>query len=464
MRTHRKSGRSKQRGIALLMVTSSIVILTLMLAEFQDEMSTEFSSAMSDRDALKAEYAARSAINLSRLLIATEPTVRTAASVLMMALSRGKKPPQIPVWEFAPQILGAFNDADGAAQFRALTNAGLDGGEDLGFEGAGFRVKIVDEGSKININSAARGAFGEINVAKQLMGLLGGPQYDALFEARGEDGRVTSREDVCAAIIDWVDSNQDRIDCSNTDSASSSAPEDSYYRNLDDPYERKNAPFDSLQELRMVHGLSDDVWATFIDPKPDDPSYRPVTVWSAGKININTAAPMTILSHACAWAVPDTPLCTDPTGEMPRSFLLMMTIAQGMVSGIPIFQSASQLREALEGKGQLKTHFESAGIPPMVFSRVKEFEKGLSLESKVFSIHAEGFVNVARRETTVRIMAVVDFRKAPTVADAAKKIQAALAQAGGGAPSTDVSGSDNNSIPSAVTPSTGGRVVYYRVN
>ena len=81
----RRKLRGKERGAALIMVLGSLTILAVMLAEYQDQMSTEFASALSDRDALKAEYAARSAINLSRLLIASEPTVRAAAGLLMMA-------------------------------------------------------------------------------------------------------------------------------------------------------------------------------------------------------------------------------------------------------------------------------------------------------------------------------------------------------------------------------------------
>ncbi len=459
----RRVSRAQERGAALIMVLGSLAILAIMLSEFQDEMSTEFGSAMSDRDALKAEYAARSAVNLSRLLIASEPTVRSAASILMMALSKGKKPPQIPVWQFAPQILGAFNDEEGAAQFKALANADIGAGEGLGLEGAGFRIQIIDEDSKINLNSAGRGTFGEVNVAQQIMGLIGGPQYDPMFEQRDSEGDLTRREDVCAAMIDWADANQDRTDCSNAASAQTQPPEDAYYRNLDVPYDRKNAPYDSLDELRLVRGVGDDFWATFIDPRPEDPASRPVTIWGQGKININTASPMTVLAQACAWALPQTPLCSDATGELPRTFLMMMGLAQGMFSGIPIFQSPKQLREALEGKGALKEHFESAGIPPIEFSRPGEFEKGLTLESKVFSIHAEGYVRQGQRQTVVRIMAVVDFRAAPTVEDLAKKMLAAATNQEQGSTGGAAEPEDSK-IEAALTPSTAGRVVYYRVN
>lgn len=455
------------------MVLGSLTILSVMLSEFQDEMSIEFGSALSDRDALKAEYAAKSAINLSRLLIAAEPTVRQAAGLLLGALGQGGKPPQIPIWAFSGQILGAFSDDEGAEMFKSLANADPSQGSGLGLEGAGFHVMIVDEDAKIGLNNAGRSSFGARDVGRQLMGLLGGPQYDPLFERRTDEGDYSSRLDICAAIIDWVDANQDMESCEGGSQATTSPAEDAFYRNLRDPYQRKNAAFDSLEELRMVRGVGDDFWATFVEPEPDDPSQRPVSVWSQGKININTTNPRTLLSYICAWAVPQTLLCNDPTGALPLNFLTMMSMAQGMIQGIPIFRSPKQLREALEGKGQFASFMETAGIPPIEFLSTSSFEQGLALESKVFSIYAEGYVRQGKRETVVRIMAVVDFRRAPTVQDLVAQATgaAAAASAAASAAEDESSGGTGGSsggtpagISGALVPSTAGRIVYYRVN
>ena len=65
--------------MALMMVLLSIVVLTVFLTEVQQQASTSFAAAISARDRLKGEYAAKSAVNLTRMLIATEPTVRAAA-------------------------------------------------------------------------------------------------------------------------------------------------------------------------------------------------------------------------------------------------------------------------------------------------------------------------------------------------------------------------------------------------
>jgi general secretion pathway protein K len=458
--------RRKQRGAALIMVLGTLTILAVMLSEFQDQMSTEFASALSDRDALKAEYAAKSAINLSRLLIASEPTVRQAAGLLLAALGGGGKPPQIPIWAFSSQILGAFSDAEGAARFKSLGNMDVAQGSGLGLEGAGFEVQIVDEDAKIGLNTASRSSFGARDVGRQLMGLMAGPQYDPLFERRGFDGDYATRFDVCGAVIDWVDANQDAENCDPTSQAQSVGPEDSYYRNLPEPYQRKNAPFDSLEELHLVRGIGDDFWATFVDPNPDDPAQRPVSVWSQGKININTTSPRTLLSYICAWAVPQTPLCNDPTGQLPAAFLSTLNLAQGMFSGIPVFRSPKQLLQALQGAGMFGDFLKLAGIEPIKFLSDQSFQQGLTLESKVFSIYAQGYVKQGKRETRVRILAVVDFRKAPTVQDLVNQVTAAGTPPPV-TPATDPNApdpADQPGIQGALVPSTAGRVVYYRVN
>ncbi len=464
----RRKLKLRERGAALIMVLGSLTILSVMLAETQDEMSTEFASALSDRDALKAEYAAKSAINLSRLLIAAEPTVREAASLLLGALGGGKVP-QIPIWEFGPQILGAFNDEAGAAEFRALTNTDISGGDSLGFDGAGFLVQIVDEDSKIALNNAGRSTFGAQNVARQLMGLMGGPQFDPLFDRRNEAGEYASRLDICSAIIDWVDANQDTENCEANAMNTVTGAEDSHYRNLPDPYQRKNAAFDSLEELRLVRGVGDDFWATFVEPDPANPADRPVSVWSQGRININTASPLTLLSYICAWAVDNTPLCNDATGEKQLGFLTALSLAKSMMAGIPVFRSPKQLREALKGQGTFGLMFtQLAGIEPIEFKLDSAFDGGLALESKMFSIYAEGHVLSGKRETHVRIHAVVDFRKAPSVQDLVNQVTAGAegsnAPSGGANDSSNTSQDEPVGIQGALVPSTAGRVVYYRVN
>ena len=72
-RLRRARSRRDKRGVALIMVLGTITILTVFLTEVQQESSSALAAAVADRESLKAEYNARSAVNLARLLIATEP-------------------------------------------------------------------------------------------------------------------------------------------------------------------------------------------------------------------------------------------------------------------------------------------------------------------------------------------------------------------------------------------------------
>ena len=476
VRAARLRARRQRRGVALILVLSSLTILTVMLSEVQDENAAEFASALTARDAVVAEYAARSAINLSRLLIAAEPSIRKTLAPMFMMM--GGPPPQIPVWEFTDRVMGAFNDAEGAEAFKSLGSFDLTQGKNLGMKGAGFEIKVVDEDSKINLNEPARGgAFGQSRLASALIGLMGSPQNNPLFEGRDADGQFSDRQAICAAVIDWSDPDAETYVCDpNNPTAQSAGAEDSFYERLKRPFSRKNAGFDSLDELHKLRGFNDDFWATFIEPDPDRPEKRPVTVWGQGTINVNTANPQAILAFICSTA-PQARVCADPVEA--QKFLMMVTMLRGAMAGVPLFSSPQAFLNALSNKGPFGAIFKSLGMEPVPFLSLDQAGKMLAVESKLFSIYATGVVKSGKRETRVRIHAVVDFRNAPPPGAAPLINQANMlnnamnGQNGGPPPSTTpqnpaAGGSANPNDPSTVLqallkPAPGGTIIHYKV-
>lgn len=466
----RRRPRRKQRGIAFVLVLGALTILTVMLTELQDQSSAEFGSALSSRDALVAEYAAKSALNLSRLLIASEPTIRNALGPILAMMMRGERP-QIPVWEFSDQVLGAFNDSSGTEAFASFSGLDMRQGKNLGLgNGASFEVKIVDEDAKINVNLAARNNdFLQQLLVQQLSALTFGPQYDPLFESRDADGNFSDRQAICSALIDWADSKQDTTLCDPTVTTAQEMPaEDSYYELLPRPYSRKNAGFDSLQELRRVRGMGDDFWATFVDPDPERPDKRVVTVWGASQgININTAAPQTLLALVCSLAVPNTRLCIDPL-EM-QKFLTVVTMARGFTAGAPAFSSPKAFINALQGKGMLGPLLTAAGLEPVVLASPSQAMDRMTTESKVFSIYATGRVKSGKRETRLQLHAVVDYRGAPPppeapVLDPNGTQTPANPPANPDPNATTPTDPDSAGLTRALAPSPAGNVVYFRIN
>ena len=490
-----RRARARERGVALVLVLGALTILTIMLTDFQDESSANLGSALSARDQLRAEYAARSAIELSRLLIAAEPTIRKSLGFL--GLMTGGSVPQIPVWSFADQVLGAFNDAQGVAKFAALTNTPVEKLEKLGMKGANFEVAIIDEDSKLNVNAASRDLLTQTRLAASILGLIGPAQYEGMFSGRDGDGQFSDRQAVCGAILDWVDSDQNLSRCDVTGaSGPSSGGEDSFYQLLDPPYMRKNAPFDSLEELRMVRGISDDFWATFVEPDGGDPRKRLVTVWGAqGKVNINSANPQTLLSIICGNTTPPARMCIDPAEQM--KFLALVNIVQSFLPGAPIFPSGKMFINSMKHAGPVGAILKSMNLQPVTFRSESEVAAMLTAESKVFTLVATGYVKNGERNTRVRIRSVVDFRDAPSPqklfeeqarqqSGQAPGVAGSGSAAGAGSaglavptstvglpfagfvpgqiPSGMPSGFTMGGIPGALMPSPAGRIVYFRID
>lgn len=85
---------------------------------------------------------------------------------------------------------------------------------------AAFTVRVIDEAGKLNVNQATQ---------TQLLGLPG------------------MTEEIADAILDWRDSDSDEREA---------GVEIGYYRNLDFPYDCRNAPFKTIRELLLVRGVT----------------------------------------------------------------------------------------------------------------------------------------------------------------------------------------------------------------
>jgi general secretion pathway protein K len=342
-------------------------------------------------------------------------------------------------------------------------------GKNLGIEGGRFDVDIVDEDSKLNVNMASRGdPFTQTRVAQQLLALMAGDQYNPMFEQRDRDDSFTDRAAVCGAIIDWADADEDLNACDpRTAAPASRATEDISYQLLKKPYFRKNAAYDSLDELHLVRGVGDDFWATFVDPEPNNPKKRVLTVWGQGAVNVNTANAMTLLAIVCANAVPTTKACTDPLEA--QKFLMGVTLVRAFLGGVPVFGQGSDFTKAMQGQGSgiIGMVLKAIGVEPVQFTSVLEANKVLTAESKVFSIYSTGEIPGYQRKTRVRLHTVVDFRGAPApgVGSASPSGSAAPARAVAPAPTGGVSPSTSPSdaLAGALAPNPGGTIVYYRM-
>jgi general secretion pathway protein K len=423
-RKDRRSPRGlKDQGIALVVVIGIVAILSVVVSDFDYSSAISFKLAESKRERLQAEYIARSGLNLTRLLISKEKAIRRVIGSFYQMLGIGSAP-QLNIWDFANEILAPFSDYKKAKEESTdSTNTGLDFSKMEGMidTGGTFEIVAMPENSLINVSSPLFlnvGKDSRSSVAMQLYAMMGGYQspqspYDPMFEQRDSDGQFTNRLDIVADIIDWWDPDQLRTNFDpGTATATQAGSEDDIYQTYADPYLVKNAAYDSVEELRMVRGVDDDFWATFVEPDPDNPKSRQLTVYGSGKVNINTAKPEVLLFRLCSFqGVQESTLCTDVL-EM-QKFAWLFNTARSILP-IVFFSNINSFIDFLQGKGKIYQTlssiigtadngllFKPIAIPDAQKAMIKD---SFITEASIFTIQSTGVVG----KSTVRIHAVIN--------------------------------------------------------
>lgn len=378
----RPRDRKRQRGVALLMVLIALTILGAMTADFMETNEVYLANTVNQRDALKAEYLARSGVNLSRLLLSVQPLFGDAMA--------------FPFWQYADMVMAPFSDSEGGGM-ADMVGLSLEGAEGLGIEGGEFAVVIVDEDSKINVNLAGDQKLRD-RMVQQLAALIAPESYDEIFDRALQDGSYAAREDVICELIDWADPDEDLCDMSGSE-------DPSFYQSLDAEYDRKNAPYDSLEELHLVKGIDDDFWTAFVDPDPEDPEQRVLTVWGKGKLNVNTAPAQALFASVCMLATDESGM--NPCIADPMQMLNLMQILQGVIlmrTFMP-FTKVADFVAAIENPEE-RLFLPLAGFP--IYNK-RSARQILTTQSSVFSIYSEGTVDRPNGEpVTKRIHVVVD--------------------------------------------------------
>jgi general secretion pathway protein K len=417
--SHPLAGGRRREGIALVIAITAVAMMAIFLTDMHENTSTSFAAVMEQRDRVKAEYLAVSAINLTRLLIAHEPMIRQMVSPLYQALI-GSAPTQIPVWMFANEILKPFCDYS-QAQSVAKGSLGFRSVKGLGDIDGVCTIRAVSENGKINVNNpllldpdAARQS-----IATQLMMLMQGGKipspYDPMFQGKDADGLTTSRQDIIGSLVDWWDYDQERtaLDPA-TNTVRSGGAEDNMYTRLADPYAIKNAPLDSLEELRLIRGVGEQFWAAFVQPDPDAQDQELLTVYGTGAINPNEASPEVILARVCSITGRAVSLCSDPVEN--TKFVQLLKTVRAMFP-IPWFRSGQDVTALLEGKGGPKDLYTVlvqflGKQSPLLFRPIGLTETARTQLAKVFVTEAQilsirGSATVGHAQVSIR--SIVNF-------------------------------------------------------
>ncbi len=220
------------QGSILLYVVWAVVILSVFASSVGSQAL--FALNLSERlsDELQAEYIARGATHYAALTLQRDTT---------------------PSFDGLNDVW--VNPSSGFHQHP------LAGGwftiKDTSHSGEDQRYGLADEERRINLNTAP------IEVLQELMEIIG-----ALSP---EEATAISQ-----AIGDWRDED---------DQQRPLGAEGFYYRSLRKAYDCKNGPFENVEELLLVKGLSRELYRS-LEPY--------VTVYGSGRMNLNTASPVVL--------------------------------------------------------------------------------------------------------------------------------------------------------------------------
>lgn len=386
--------RRSRGGIALLVVVTTMLILTLLVTELSYGSTVRLMVATHQRDRAQAAWLSRSGVNLYRLLlmasIQIESTLnKTDVSSFIPGAEAGTTLADLgmgTLWQMIPtlntgilrMLFSSGGDAtdisdEEAATFKAtgkvseeVAAESREGGlfsdkNFLDFDGD-FSADVSNEDRKLNVNRLASRDLSQPlqsdPTALLLYSLMSGTENDEFFRERNLDPW-----DLIANLADWVDTD-------NTGSGARGGYEDNLYNRLEEPYKAKNAPFDTKEEIRLVDGWQDEVYDRFKDD---------LTVWGSGKINMSTTAPTL-------------------TTAILRSYILS-----------PVLSDADL--EVLYQRAQLEgvTTMKPKAIVDWLTNSGYELRSGLASQltnsSRVFTVTSTGMVN----DSSSTVTAVLDF-------------------------------------------------------
>lgn len=239
--------RQRRRGIAIVTVMLAIAFTLVLSNQFGSSTNIDMIAAANYRDQMRSHFLARSASNLSELVIRLQQRIDNVKEL------RGS----VQITDFADQVLLAFcgssEEVMAAVGFDSSTARGL--GADIGT--CGIEGTITTEDDKVNINCANNSSMA-LPIRTTLQSLVYFPAYDPVFEEEDAEGYRRDREKQVDALLDYVDTNTYR-----GSDARGGAMEDYGYESLKDQYKAKNNYIDTVGELKLARGVDDRFWTLF---------------------------------------------------------------------------------------------------------------------------------------------------------------------------------------------------------
>jgi type II secretory pathway component PulK len=294
----------RRRGIVLLAVLIVVVLLTLAAYQYSELMMAEYKATASYTKATQARAAAESGVNYAAMLL-SDPN--NFANVLSSnPFNNPEAFRAIPVGE---------GKSVSQAYFSVIAPLGPD---DTQSNNLPFRYGAIDEAGKINLNALMM-ADPTGTQAEQILTNLGIP------------------DNIANAIIDWMDPD---------DTPRQGGAESDVYGGMQPPYYAKNGPFDTLEELLLVQGVTWDLlYGTDLNRNGiQDPSESQL-----GQFNLGWAAYLTVYSreqNIDSKGNPRIYVNDSNTQNLYTSLVNLGTLPQGMINFILLYRQYGAMAAA----------------------------------------------------------------------------------------------------------------------
>jgi general secretion pathway protein K len=388
-----RAGRSSRAGVALLMVITAIMLLTVLVTEIAHGAVVRVQLSAQHRDEVKAEMLALSGVSFYRLVLMTSKAIGKNPAIQGFAQMMGSNANEL--WQALPFIdtgfmrllfvsNGSVDDGDVADTVAqgGLSQEQVDESREgssllnrnfLDFDGD-FHASVFDEDRRIYV-----GNFQAQTLADLLATPTGQTLYAMFSREEFQDylyDHNLQKEELLGNLADWTDPDDTRL--------FQGGSEDALYDRLDSPYRSKNAPFDTRDEVRLVDGWHlDGVWERVGEN---------LTIYGDGKVNVNTATRPVLYALLLAYGDG----ITNQNQVEPFLAELMRLRGAPMTEGGVYFSSPQM--------------FYNFVTTTLGFPLREDVVQGIKTESTVFRIHSAGEVGTAR----VEMIAVVDFSQDPT--------------------------------------------------
>jgi general secretion pathway protein K len=313
--------RRRQRGVAIITVLIAIALTLVLTNQFSTSTSIDLIAAANHRDQMRAHFLARSAVNLSELVIRLQQKLDAASKNPQL---KQFIPPGTQVTDFANQLMLAFcgspEEVHSAVGDAASLSKGL--GADIGT--CGVVGTITTEDDKLNLNCANSSSNAAV-VESALSSLVYFSAYDPLFEEADAENWRRDRALQVSALLDYIDRDTTRGVIGGANKNSGGATEDYGYESLKDDYRAKNNYLDTVGELKLVRGVDDRFWTLF------GPA---LTVYGGCKLNLSALTNVQLIAAILSGAAHDKeksgPVLQDPQ----KLFALAGIVAKAKLLGV----------------------------------------------------------------------------------------------------------------------------------